>query len=82
MTYKEPDNKGHFSKYGGKYIPEILIPNIENLEKLYNKVKVDKNFQLELSELLKQYSGRPTPLYFARRISQELGFKVYLKRNC
>ena len=81
MTYKQPDKRGHFEKFGGKYVPETLIPAINELEQLYSEVKNDNAFQNELSSLLKHYSGRPTPLYFAKRISEELGFNVYLKRE-
>ena len=81
MTYKQPDKHGHFEKFGGKYVPETLIPAINELEQLYSEVKNDNAFQDELSSLLKYYSGRPTPLYFAKRISEELGFNVYLKRE-
>ena len=81
MTYKQPDKRGHFEEFGGKYVPETLIPAINELEQLYSEVKHDHTFQAELSSLLKHYSGRPTPLYFAKRISEELGFNVYLKRE-
>ena len=70
MTYKQPDKLGHFEKFGGKYVPETLIPAINELEQLYSEVKHDNAFQDELFSLLKHYSGRPTPLYFARRISE------------
>ena len=81
MPYNQPDNRGHFEKFGGKYVPETLIPAINELEQLYSEVKDDSVFQDELSSLLKHYSGRPTPLYFARRISEELDFNIYLKRE-
>ena len=81
MTYKQPDKRGHFEEFGGKYVPETLIPAINEQEQLYSEVKQDNTFQAELSSLLKHYSGRPTPLYFAKRISEELGFNVYLKRE-
>ncbi len=81
MPYNQPDNRGHFEKFGGKFVPETLIPAINELEQLYSEVKDDPLFQDELSSLLKHYSGRPTPLYFAKRISEELGFNVYLKRE-
>ena len=81
MTYKQPDKLGHFEEFGGKYVPETLIPAINELEQLYSEVKHDNTFQAELSSLLKHYSGRPTPLYFAKRISEELGFNVHLKRE-
>ena len=81
MPYNQPDNRGHFEKFGGKFVPETLIPAINELEQLYSEVKDDPLFQDELSSLLKHYSGRPTPLYFAKRISEELGFNIYLKRE-
>ena len=79
--YNQPDNQGHFEQFGGKYVPETLIPAINELEKLYNEVKGDPEFVSKLSKLLKDYSGRPTPLYYASRISDELGFNIYLKRE-
>ena len=81
MPYNQPDNRGHFEKFGGKFVPETLIPAINELEQLYSEVKDDPLFQDKLSSLLKHYSGRPTPLYFAKQISEELGFNVYLKRE-
>jgi len=81
VPYNQPDNRGHFEKFGGKFVPETLIPAINELEQLYSEVKDDPLFQNELFSLLKHYSGRPTPLYFAKRISEELGFNVYLKRE-
>ncbi|SVC07768.1 uncharacterized protein METZ01_LOCUS260622, partial [marine metagenome] len=62
-------------------VPETLIPAISALETLYLELRDDTAFQDELSSLLKHYSGRPTPLYFAKRLSEELGFNVYLKRE-
>jgi len=79
--YNQPDNRGHFEQFGGKYVPETLIPAINELEKLYTKVKNDPHFLSELDGLLKDYSGRPTPLYYTRRISEDLGFNVFLKRE-
>ena len=81
MNYNQPDNRGHFEEFGGKYVPETLFPAITELEKLYVSVKSDPEFISTLINLLKHYSGRPTPLYFAERISTELGFNVYLKRE-
>ena len=79
--YNQPDHAGHFDKFGGKYVPETLIPAINQLEKIYAEVKDDPQFLSELDNLLKDYSGRPTPLYYASRISEELGFNVFLKRE-
>ncbi len=76
-----PDHRGHFDRYGGKYVPESLIPALKELEQQYRKAMTDANFQTELSNLLKHYAGRPTPLYHAGRLSEELGFEVWLKRE-
>jgi len=81
MVYKQPDDSGHFDKFGGKYVPETLIPAINELESLYKDALNDEGFQTELSKLRNDYSGRPTPLYYANRISNELGFNVFLKRE-
>lgn len=79
--YNQPDDTGHFEKFGGKYVPETLIPAITELGELYVEVKDDPEFVKELEGLLKDYSGRPTPLYYASRISEELGFNIFLKRE-
>ena len=81
MTYDKPDSKGHFNQFGGKYVPETLIPAINELEALYDSIKNDSIFQAQLKGLMENYSGRPTPLYFAERISNELGFNVFFKRE-
>ena len=80
-TYSFPDERGHFGAFGGKYVPETLIPAITELETLFLETRDDPGFQSQLAGLLKEYSGRPTPLYYARRISDELGFHIYLKRE-
>lgn len=77
-----PDKKGYFGQYGGRFVPETLIPALIELERAYDRSKRDKAFQKELSHLQRNYIGRPTPLYFARRFSEYLGgAKVYLKRE-
>ena len=77
-----PDRKGHFDLYGGKFVPETLMGALEELEKAYRKAKQDKAFQGELKDYLHDYAGRPTPLYFARRLTEHLrGAKIYLKRE-
>ena len=81
MSYNQPDLQRHSEAFGGTYIPETLISAIKQLEKLYFEIREESNFQNELCSLLKNYSGRPTPLYFAQRISKELGFNIYLKRE-
>lgn len=65
--------KGHFGKYGGRYVPEMLIPALEELEKEYESSRKDKKFQEEFSDLLKHFSGRPTPLVFAKNLTEKLG---------
>ncbi|MDQ3808228.1 MAG: tryptophan synthase subunit beta [Thermoproteota archaeon] len=73
---------GKFGRYGGKYIPETLAPAIEELESAYQKYKDDPGFQKELSYYLTEYAGRPTPLYFAKNLTEHLGgAKIYLKRE-
>ena len=79
--YNMPDKYGHFEEFGGKYVPETLIPALDELEQEYLKSKKDKKFQKEFFNLLKYYGGRPTPLYLAKNISEELGFNVWLKRE-
>ena len=79
--YNLPDERGHFEKFGGKFVPETLIPALEELERHYTAAKQDEPFQDELNGLLKHYSGRETALYFADRISEILGFNVWLKRE-
>ncbi len=77
-----PDKRGRFGKYGGQYVPETLMPAMLELEKAYLAAKRDKKFQAEVQTCLKQYVGRPTPLYFAQRLTKTLGgAKVYLKRE-
>ena len=73
---------GKFGEFGGKYIPETLVPAIEELEENYLKFKNDKNFKKELDYYLKVYAGRPTPLYYAKNLSEKIGgAKIYLKRE-
>ncbi len=73
--------KGYFGKYGGIFIPEVLMPAVVELEEAFNKYKNDKKFNQELSQLLKEYVGRPTPLTFCDTLSKKLGCKIYLKRE-
>ena len=77
-----PDEKGFFDIYGGKFVAETLMPLINELEKAYIKAKVDKKFNQELEYWYKHYIGRPSPLYYAARITKELnGAKIYFKRD-
>jgi tryptophan synthase beta chain len=78
----QPDSGGHFGPYGGRYVPEVLMSPLEELENTYLEAKKDPAFQTELDFLLTQYAGRPTPLYPARRLSEQLGgAKIYIKRE-
>lgn len=81
-TYNYPDATGHFGKYGGRFVPETLMASVEELERAYREAQCDSDFQAELTSLLKKYVGRPTPLFFAQRLSRQLGGpKIYLKRE-
>jgi len=82
ISKKLPDTKGHFNRYGGRFVPETLMPALLELERAYRKYSKDKDFLKELNSLQKDYIGRPTPLYFATRLSEHLkGAKIYLKRE-
>ncbi|MCG3768828.1 MAG: Tryptophan synthase beta chain [Nitrospira sp.] len=77
-----PDKYGRFGEYGGRYVPETLMPALLELEQEYARVKKDRRFQSELAYYLKHYVGRPTALYFAERLTRRLGgAKIYLKRE-
>ena len=77
-----PDAHGHFGPYGGMFVPETLMTALNELTEEYSKARQDPAFQRELSWLLQEYAGRPTPLYFAERLTRELGgAKIYLKRE-
>ncbi|MCB2015124.1 MAG: tryptophan synthase subunit beta [Sphingobium sp.] len=78
----QPDEQGHFGQFGGRYVAETLMPLILDLEKEYRKAKQDPAFEEEFQYLLRQYVGRPNPLYYAQRLTEELGgAKIYLKRE-
>jgi tryptophan synthase beta chain len=77
-----PNRKGHFGQYGGRFVPETLMPALIELEKAYKKLRKDKEFNRELTVLQETYIGRPTPLYLARNLTDHLvGAKIYLKRE-
>jgi len=81
-TYNAPDSRGHFGIYGGKFVPETLIKNADELEREYLAAKNDASFWQEFHDLLRHFVGRPTPLYFAKRLTETLGgAKIYLKRE-
>jgi len=74
-------HKGRFGDYGGFYVPEVLIPVLEELEEAFYRFYQDEKYVAELAQLYKDYAGRPSPLYYAGRFSEHVGFKVYLKRE-
>ncbi len=77
----DPDLNGHFDMHGGRYVPETLMPALLKLEKEYKSIRFDKDFWKEVHYYLNDYVGRPSPLYYAKNISDEVGAKVYLKRE-
>jgi tryptophan synthase beta chain len=77
----DPDENGHFGIFGGRYVPETLMPALLELDKEYKKIRFDKGFWKEVDYYLTDYVGRPSPLYFAENISKELDAKIYLKRE-
>lgn len=82
QRYNLPDAQGHFGQFGGKYAPEVLMPALEQLEKVYAECQADSEFQAELRHLERHYVGRPTPLYFAACMTREMGgARIYLKRE-
>ncbi|MSV30248.1 MAG: tryptophan synthase subunit beta [Bryobacterales bacterium] len=82
MTTSLPDAGGHFGPYGGRYVPEVLMAPLEELEQTYLEARLDPAFHAELDQLLHTYAGRPTALYYAKRLSEQLGgAKIYIKRE-
>ena len=80
MSYNV-NEKGYYGEFGGAYIPEMLYPNIEELRQNYLKIMAEPSFQEEFHALLKDYVGRPSPLYLAKRLSEKYNTKIYLKRE-
>jgi len=80
-TYQQPSSQGYYGKFGGAYIPEMLHRNVEELQSRYMEIMYEAAFQKEFKELLKDYVGRPTPLYFAKRLSKQFNTNIYLKRE-
>src|SRR5919204_2436137 len=78
----DPDPGGHFGRFGGRYVPEALMHALEELEAAFRDARADPSFEAELDRLRRRYAGRPTPLWFARRLSEHLGApRIYLKRE-
>jgi tryptophan synthase beta chain len=80
-TYQRPDAQGYYGQFGGAYIPEMLHRNVEELKGRYLEIMNEASFQKEFNSLLHDYVGRPTPLYFAERLSKEFNTQIYLKRE-
>lgn len=81
MSKYQVDNKGYYGPFGGAYIPEMLYPNVEELQQQYLKIINEQSFREEFEQLLKDYVGRPSPLYHAKRLSELYGAKIFLKRE-
>jgi tryptophan synthase beta chain len=80
-TYKSPNAQGYYGRFGGAYIPEMLHRNVEELRTRYLSIMEEPDFQQELQSLLRDYVGRPTPLFYAERLSAEYGTRIFLKRE-
>ncbi len=80
-NYKNPDQNGYYGEFGGAFVPEMLYPNVEELQKNYIEIIESAEFQSEYQDLLKNYVGRATPLYFAKNLSDTYKTKIYLKRE-
>ena len=80
-NYQQPTEEGYYGQYGGAYIPEMLYSNVETLKNQYLQIMDDPAFKAEVAALLKDYVGRPTPLFYAERLSAEIGAKIYFKRE-
>ncbi|MCX6289629.1 MAG: tryptophan synthase subunit beta [Bacteroidetes bacterium] len=81
VNYQNPSIEGYYGEFGGAYIPEMLFKNVETLKAEYLKIMQDSTFIAEVDALLKDYVGRPTPLFYAERLSKEIGANIYLKRE-
>ncbi len=81
MNYKNPDSEGYYGEFGGAFIPEMLYPNVEELQKKYLDIIESESFKQEYQDLLKNYVGRATPLYFAKNLSDKYRANIYLKRE-
>ena len=75
------DKDGYYGRFGGAFVPEMLLPNVQDLQSRYAEIFADADFQAEVNALLRDFVGRPTPLYLAERLSKKFGAKIYLKRE-
>ncbi|MFM1776199.1 MAG: tryptophan synthase subunit beta, partial [Bacteroidota bacterium] len=81
QTFTNPNEHGYYGDFGGAFIPEMLFANVAQLKSQYLQIMDDPNFKEEVNDLLKNYVGRPTPLFLAKRLSEQYGTKIYLKRE-
>ena len=81
MNRYQADERGYYGEFGGAFIPEMLYPNTEELRQNYLRIMEEPEFQEEFRHLLRDYVGRPTPLYFAKRLSEKFKARIYLKRE-
>ena len=81
VGFQNPNEQGYYGSFGGAYIPEMLQRNVAELKEDYLKIMAEESFQQEFQQLLRDYVGRPTPLFYAERLSEELGSNIYLKRE-
>lgn len=81
LTYQRPTEHGYYGSFGGAYIPEMLHPNVEELQQRYRQIMESPAFIKQFRDLLQDYVGRPTPLYYANRLSESLGTRIFLKRE-
>jgi len=81
MSKYHVNEKGYYGPFGGAYVPEMLYPNVEELQRKYREIMQEEHFQQEFQELLKDYVGRPSPLYLAKRLSARYGANIFLKRE-
>ena len=80
-SYQQPTARGYYGEFGGAFVPEMLYPNVEELRTQYLEIIAEPNFQIEMQQLLRDYVGRPTPLFEAKRLSAKYGTRIYLKRE-
>ena len=80
-TYQQPDAHGYYGNFGGAFIPEMLYPNVKELQDNYLKIIYEDGFQTEFLQLLSDFAGRPTPLFFAERLSDKYKTRIFLKRE-
>ncbi|MGP2571249.1 tryptophan synthase subunit beta [Ornithobacterium rhinotracheale] len=81
MNYRNPDENGYYGEFGGAFVPEMLYPNVQELQENYLKIIESESFKNEFNDLLKNYVGRETPLYFSKKLSEKYGAQIYLKRE-